>query len=45
MNRGAAVRLAARAEAAGLSYSDCPVSGLPLRAENGTLTMMFGGQD
>ena len=45
MNRGAAVRLATRAEAAGLSYSDCPVSGLPLRAENGTLTMMFGGQD
>ena len=44
MNRGAAVRLAERAEAGGLSYSDCPVSGLPIRAENGTLTMMFGGQ-
>ena len=44
MNRGAAVRLAKRAEEVGLSYSDCPVSGLPLRAENGTLTMMFGGQ-
>ena len=45
MNRGAAVRLAERAEAGGLSYSDCPVSGLPIRAENGTLTMMFGGQN
>ena len=44
MNRGAAVRLAKRAEEVQLSYSDCPVSGLPLRAENGTLTMMFGGQ-
>ena len=44
MNRGAAVRLAKRAEEVHLSYSDCPVSGLPLRAENGTLTMMFGGQ-
>ena len=44
MNRGAAVRLEKRAEEVGLSYSDCPVSGLPLRAENGTLTMMFGGQ-
>jgi 3-hydroxyisobutyrate dehydrogenase-like beta-hydroxyacid dehydrogenase len=27
----------------GLSYSDCPVSGKPFRAEDGTLTMMFGG--
>ena len=45
MNRGAAVRLAKQAETVGLSYSDCPVSGLPLRAENGTLTMMFGGQN
>ena len=24
-------------------YSDCPISGMPFRAENGTLTMMFGG--
>ena len=43
MNHGAAVRLAMRSEHAGLSYSDCPISGLPFRAEDGTLTMMFGG--
>ena len=43
MNHGAALRLAAQAKSAGLSYSDCPISGLPFRAENGTLTMMFGG--
>ena len=43
MNRGAALELAQKAEQAGLSYSDCPISGMPFRAENGTLTMMFGG--
>ena len=43
MNRGAALQLAARAERAGLGYCDCPISGLPVRADNGTLTMMFGG--
>ena len=43
MNRGAALRLAGQAAAVGLSYSDCPVSGKPFRAEDGTLTMMFGG--
>ncbi len=43
MNHGAAVQLAARAERAGLRYCDCPISGLPVRADNGTLTMMFGG--
>jgi len=26
-----------------INYSDCPVSGMPFRAQNGTLTMMFGG--
>ena len=45
MNRGAAIRLAGRAVAAGLSYSDCPVSGKPFRAKDGTLTMMFGGSE
>ena len=45
MNRGAAVRLAGRSGDAGLAYGDCPVSGMPLRAERGTLTMMFGGSD
>ena len=45
MNHGAALRLAERAERAGLAYADCPVSGMPFRAENGTLTMMFGGSE
>ena len=45
MNHGAALRLAERAERAGLAYGDCPVSGMPFRAENGTLTMMFGGSE
>ena len=45
MNRGAALRLAGRSGDAGLAYGDCPVSGMPLRAERGTLTMMFGGSD
>ncbi|MXZ70359.1 MAG: NAD(P)-dependent oxidoreductase [Acidobacteria bacterium] len=43
MNHRAARRLAQRAGEAGLTYADCPVSGMPLRAERGTLTMMFGG--
>ena len=43
MNRGAALRLASRSRDTGLAYGDCPVSGMPLRAERGTLTMMFGG--
>lgn len=43
MNHGAVLRLAAQSHSAGLTYSDCPISGMPFRAENGTLTMMFGG--
>ena len=43
MNHRAARRLAERAGDAGLAYADCPVSGMPVRAERGTLTMMFGG--
>ncbi|MDC1382860.1 NAD(P)-dependent oxidoreductase [Candidatus Puniceispirillum sp.] len=27
----------------GIAYADCPISGLPSRALDGTLTMMFGG--
>ena len=27
----------------GIAYADCPISGLPFRAKEGTLTMMFGG--
>jgi len=43
MNYGAALELADKAGEAGLTYSDCPISGMPFRAEDGTLTMMFGG--
>ena len=45
MNHGAALRLSERSKSAGLAYSDCPISGMPFRAENGTLTMMFGGSN
>ena len=27
----------------GIAYADCPISGLPFRAKEGTLTIMFGG--
>ena len=43
MNHGASLRLWKRSQQEGLAYSDCPISGMPFRAENGTLTMMFGG--
>lgn len=43
MNHQAARRFAHRAQETGIAYADCPVSGMPLRAEQGTLTMMFGG--
>jgi 3-hydroxyisobutyrate dehydrogenase-like beta-hydroxyacid dehydrogenase len=43
MNHRSARRLARRAREAGVAYADCPVSGMPARAEQGTLTMMFGG--
>ncbi len=43
MNYRAALQLAEKSEHAGMFYSDCPVSGMPFRAENGTLTTMFGG--
>ena len=43
MNHGAALRLWKRAQEEGFSYNDCPISGMPFRAADGTLTMMFGG--
>jgi len=43
MNHGAALRLWKRAQEEGFLYSDCPISGMPFRAADGTLTMMFGG--
>jgi 3-hydroxyisobutyrate dehydrogenase-like beta-hydroxyacid dehydrogenase len=39
-----ALDIAARAAEAGLAYNDCPVSGMPFRAADGTLTIMFGGE-
>jgi len=38
-----AVALAQKVSERGNNYYDCPVSGLPKRAIDGTLTMMFGG--
>ncbi len=37
------LRIAEEASRYGMEYHDCPISGMPVRAENGTLTMMFGG--
>ncbi len=45
MNRGSAVRLSERCDRTGIRYSDCPISGKPHRAEDGSLTIMFGGTD
>jgi 3-hydroxyisobutyrate dehydrogenase-like beta-hydroxyacid dehydrogenase len=38
-----ALEIAARAREHGLVYNDCPVSGGPEGAQDGTLTIMFGG--
>jgi 3-hydroxyisobutyrate dehydrogenase-like beta-hydroxyacid dehydrogenase len=38
-----AIAFQTRLKASELSYSDCPISGLPFRAAEGSLTMMFGG--
>lgn len=35
--------IAVEARAAGLRYADCPISGTPYRAADGSLTIMFGG--
>jgi len=39
----ATLSIAQRVAEAGVPYSDCPVSGMPKKANAGTLTMMFGG--
>jgi 3-hydroxyisobutyrate dehydrogenase-like beta-hydroxyacid dehydrogenase len=44
-NRNEALDVAARAAQAGIRYADCPISGMPFRALNGTLTIMFGGSE
>lgn len=43
LDRAEAIAICDEARAAGLTYCDCPVSGMPFRAEAGTLTVMFGG--
>ena len=43
LDRADALEIAEEACARGIAYWDCPVSGMPFRAENGTLTTMFGG--
>jgi 3-hydroxyisobutyrate dehydrogenase-like beta-hydroxyacid dehydrogenase len=40
-----AQRIAEEASSERIAYVDCPISGMPFRAENGTLTMMFGGDE
>lgn len=43
LDREDALAIAGEAATHGITYWDCPVSGMPFRAENGTLTTMFGG--
>lgn len=45
LERGDALAIAEEAAQAGIAYWDCPVSGMPFRAHDGTLTVMFGGTD
>ena len=43
--RDDALEIAAQAKETGIAYWDCPVSGTPARADDATLTVMFGGTD
>lgn len=43
LDRSDAIAIGGELEGHGIAYWDCPVSGAPRRAENGTLTVMFGG--
>jgi len=43
LDRTEAIAIEGEAADVGIAYRDCPVSGMPFRAENGTLTTMFGG--
>ena len=45
LNRADALAMAEEAAGHGIAYWDCPISGMPFRADNGTLTVMFGGTD
>lgn len=43
LDRQHAIEFSERAAEANITYCDCPVSGLPARAQSGTLAVMFGG--
>ncbi len=45
LNRNDALAIAEEADGLGIAYWDCPISGMPFRADAGTLTVMFGGTD
>ena len=43
LDRTDALAIAAKCTALGINYWDCPISGMPFRAKDGSLTVMFGG--
>ena len=43
LDRLDAIDIAKEASKSGIAYWDCPISGMPFRADDGTLTVMFGG--
>ena len=43
IDRAEAVRAHQALAERGIAYADCPISGLPFRANDGSLTLMFGG--
>ena len=43
LDRTDALAIAAKCAALGIAYWDCPISGMPFRAKDGSLTVMFGG--
>lgn len=43
LDRTDAIAICKEAAEVGIAYWDCPISGMPFRAHDGTLTMMFGG--
>lgn len=43
LDRNDTIAIAQEASEVGIAYWDCPVSGMPFRALDGTLTVMFGG--
>ena len=45
MKRPDALAIADEASEKNIAYWDCPISGLPKRAADGSLTIMFGGTD